>query len=397
MTQHRTLGSAVFRLAACAAVLHLAGLAAAPAAAWSADLHVAGVVDVSGPRVDGRLVVSGGRRLWLLDRPTGALEPFAAGPGGYPGSAGDEPYLALSPGRRVAAAGCAFAPDELYVVEQAAHDVLSIDAGGRSRPFARVDGVDSLNGIAFDTVGRFGNRLLVIGPSRGATVVAAIDCRGAVERITERAPTVEGGMAVAPPGFGAFGGDLVAPDELSGRIVAIRPDGSTAEVARSGLPAGGDIGVEGIGFAPPGFVEGGGDAYFADRSTPGNPHPGTDSLLHVDAARLAAAGVRDGDLLAATEGGARTVAVRCAAACQVTEVAAGPGQAHGEGHLVVVADRPGAAAPDLPQAADLGAAARTQTLVARLAIGLAVGLPAAAVLGWLAVRRRRRRRSAASQ
>ncbi|HSR26433.1 MAG TPA: hypothetical protein VLW53_22970 [Candidatus Eisenbacteria bacterium] len=383
------------RLAACAAVLHLLGLASVSAPAWSTDLHVAGVVDVSVPRTDGRLVVSGGRRLWLLDRRTGGLAPFAAGPGGYPGGAGDEPYLALSPGRRVAAAGCAFAPDELYVVEQAAHDVLRIDAGGRSHPFARVDGVDSLNGIAFDTVGRFGNRLLVIGPSRGATVVAAIDCRGAVERVTERAPAVEGGMAVAPPGFGAFGGDLIAPDELSGRIVAVRPDGSTAEVAQSGLPAGGDIGVEGVGFVPRGFAEGGGDAYFADRATPGNPHPGTDSLLRLDAARLTAAGVQDGDLLAATEGGARTIAVRCAPTCRVREVAAGPAQAHGEGHLVVVADRPAGAAPDLPEAADLGAAARTQALLTWLAAGLA-GVVVLLGAGWLAVRLRRRR-SGASQ
>jgi hypothetical protein len=381
------------RLAACATVLHLAGLAAAPGASWATDLHVTGVVDVSAARADGRLVVSGGRRLWLLDRPTGALAPFAGGPDGYPGSAGDEPYLALSPGRRVAAAGCVFPPDEVYVVEQAAHDVLRVDVGGRSHPFARVDGVDSLNGIAFDTVGRFGNRLLVIGPSRGATAVAAIDCRGAVERVTERAPTMEGGMAVAPPGFGAFGGDLVAPDELSGRIIAVRPDGSTAEVARSGLPTGGDIGVEGLGFVPSGFAAGGGEAYFADRATPGNPHPGTDSLLRLAAAPLMAAGVRDGDLLAATEGGARTIAVRCAASCGVWEVAAGPAQAHGEGHLVVVADRPPGVTPDLPQAADLGAAARTQALVTRLAIGLgaAVILLAAA---WLAVWLRHRRAGA---
>lgn len=367
-------------------------LTATPAlagAAWSTALHVTGVVDVSAARTDGRLVVSGGKRLWLLDRKSGATTPFADGPGGYPGSAGDEPYLALSTGRRVADAGCAFAPDELFVIEQAAHDVLRIDADGRSHPFARVDGVESLSGIAFDTVGRFGNRLLVIGPSRGATAVAAIDCRGGVRRITERAPTAEGGIAVAPPGFGAFGGDLIAPDELSGRIVAISPDGSTAVVADSGLPTGGDIGVEGVGFVPAGFAAGGA-AYFADRATPGNAHPGTDSLLRLDARELLAAGVREGDLLAATEGGARTIAVRCTATCSVREVAAGPTQAHGEGHLVAVADRPAAGRTNLAQAADLGRSAWVQALLTYLAAGL-LGLAVLAAAAWLVLRTRARR------
>ena len=56
-------------------------------------------------------------------------------------------------------------------------------------------------------------------------------------------------------------------------------------IARSGLATGQDIGVEGVGFVPPGFA-GGGAAYFADRATSGNPHPGTDSLLRLDAGSL---------------------------------------------------------------------------------------------------------------
>lgn len=376
------------------AATHLAAQAAAPTpgvVAWSTQLHVAGVVDVSTPRSDGRLVVSGGSRLWLLDRRTGSLVPFAAGPGGYPGGAGDEPYLTLTPGGRVAAAGCSFAADELYVIQQATQDVLRIDLSGRAHRFAHVDGVDSLGGIAVDTVGRFGGRLLVVGPSHGATVVAAIDCRAQVVHITDRAPTMEGGIAVAPPGFGAFGGDLVGADELSGQIFAVRPDGSTALIARSGLPAGGDIGVEGVGFVPSGFGAGGA-AYFADRSTPGNPHPGTDSLLRMDARELGAAGVRDGDLLAATEGGARTIGVSCAPDCRVAEVAAGPPQAHGEGHVVVVADHPSGAPATLPEASNLGAAARIQALITRVAIGL-LAAAALALVAWLALRLRRRRRS----
>ena len=369
----------------------LASLAAGPAPlTWSTRLHVTGVLDVSAPRTDGRLVVTGGSRLWLLERRTGALTPFATGPGGYPGAAGDEPYLALSAGTRVPAANCAFARDDLYVIQQGTRQVLRIDAAGASQKFATVDGVDSLGGIAFDTTGRFGGRLLVIAPRHGATAVVAIDCRGAVEHVTDFAPAMEGGIAVAPAGFGAFGGDLIAADELSGQVLAVRPDGSTALVARSGLPAGGDIGVEGVGFVPPGFGAGG-TAYFADRATANNPHPGTDTLLQLDAGALAAAGVRDGDLLAATEGGARTIAVRCAASCSVSEVAAGPPPAHGEGHLMVVADHPAAAAPTLGEASDLGAAARTQTLLTRLAAGALVAVAVAiAVLLALWLRRRRR-------
>jgi hypothetical protein len=265
-----------------------------------------------------------------------------------------------------------------------------VDAAGRAGRFAHVDGVDSLSGIAFDTTGRFGNRLLAIGPSRGATVVVAIDCRAAVAHLTDRAPTMEGGIAVAPPSFGPYGGDLVGADELSGQVLAVRPDGSTAVVARSGLPAGGDIGVEGIGFLPPGFAAGG-TAYFADRSTPGNRHPGTDSLLRLDARALVAAGARDGDLLAATEGGARTIAVECGpSSCRVLDVAAGPAAAHGEGHVVAVADRSTSAAADLPEAPDLGAAARTQTVLTWLTAG-ALGAALLLLAGW-AVRRRRRRR-----
>jgi hypothetical protein len=66
----------------------------------------------------------------------------------------------------------------------------------------------------------------------------------------------------------------------------------------------------------------------------GNPHPGDDAVLRIDAAALAAAGVRPGDLLVATEGGAHTVAVTCTSLCSVRHVADGPAVAHLEGHIV---------------------------------------------------------------
>ncbi len=60
-------------------------------------------------------------------------------------------------------------------------------------------------------------------------------------------------------------------------------------------------------------------------------------LLRVSSAALFAAGARPGDLLVATEGGAKTDAVRCASdGCTVRHVADGPAIAHGEGHIAIV-------------------------------------------------------------
>ncbi|MBJ7598733.1 MAG: hypothetical protein DLM67_02680 [Candidatus Nephthysia bennettiae] len=363
--------------------------AAAPLS-WSRSLHVPGVLDVAGPRSDGETVVAAAGRLLVLEPATGSQRQFAAGAGGYSGSSGGEPYIALSTGSRVASAGCSFGLDDLFVLQlEPAGGVLRIDGQGRPHPFATVDGVASLNGITFDSTGRFGGRLLVTGPSHGATVVAAIDCRGQVMHITDAAPVVEGGIAVAPAGFGAYGGDLVAPDELSGNLYAIRPDGSSSVLARSGLPGGGDIGVEGVGFVPAGFTSGGA-AYFADRSTPGNPHPGTDSLLRLDGKSLSGVRVREGDLLAATEGGAALIAVHCGQTCEVTRIVAGD-SAHGEGHLLVAGPGPATRGQVLPEASDLGRAA----LVQRLLFWGGAGLVAALVLTLVSLVVLRRRRASA--
>lgn len=84
---------------------------------------------------------------------------------------------------------------------------------------------------------------------------------------------MEGGIAVAPASFGRYGGDLVAAREASGRIFAVSPGGTVVTLAASGLPRGGDIGVESTGFVPPGF--GASDAaYLSDRYSKDNPHRG---------------------------------------------------------------------------------------------------------------------------
>jgi len=141
---------------------------------------------------------------------------------------------------------------------------------------------------------------------------------------------VEGGIAVAPATFGRFGGDLIAPDEGTGLVYAVDPAGTVVTLARSGLPAGGDIGVESAGFVPAGAAA----AYLSDRFSGRNKHPGDNAILRLTAAELARSGIRAGDLLVATEGSARTIDVRCAAACAVRYVAAGPAIAHAEGHIV---------------------------------------------------------------
>lgn len=316
-----------------AAALALWPATALAAPAWEQWQAVGGVFDLGGPRSDGSLLVAGSAALYTLS-PDGALTPFARGSGGYKDDPDAEAYLAVSPGLS-GGAGCTFAKDDAFILRlHAPVGVTRVDAtGSQSGPFANVD-APALNGIAFDTTGQFGHALLVTAPVNGKTEVAAVDCTGAVQVITKTAPVVEGGLAVAPSTFGSFGGDLIAPDEFSGVIWAIAPDGSATQVANPGLPKGGDIGVESVAFVPSGFTRRGGSVYYSDRGTPGNPHPGTDHVLRLSSVDLAAAGVQDGDMLVATEGGASMIDVRCATACQVTPVVPTPTTAHGEGHLV---------------------------------------------------------------
>src|SRR5215467_13737965 len=329
------------RAALAVLALLLAGLAPADVEGpvWESWRHIAGVFDVVGPRSDGRLLVAGSGRLLLVDR-MGTVVPFATGPEGYADDAGAEAYLAVSPGLHVTGGGCDFAPDEAFVLRlHQPFGVTRVSTSGIAQPFAAIAGTESLNGIAFDTTGRFDHRLLVSGPVHGRTAIVAIDCHGAANVITAAAPVLEGGLAVAPSGFGSFAGALLAPDELSGRIYAIDPDGGVRTVADAGLPTGGDIGVESVGFVPSGFKRGG-KVYYSDRATANNPHPGTDNLLRLDAQAIARLGVQDGDLLAATEGGATMIAVHCGASCSVTLIVDTATNAHGEGHLLAVADSP---------------------------------------------------------
>ncbi|HEY3116237.1 MAG TPA: hypothetical protein VGK54_05805 [Chloroflexota bacterium] len=313
-------------------------IASAQPIPWERWQHLEGVVDVGSPRSDGKLVVMAAGYLFLVS-PVGSIEPFARGSDGFAGPADAEPYFVVAPVLPLAP-DCIFRVDDVFILDVGyPSGVIRVDGAGRASHFATVQDVDSLYGIAFDTTGGFGYKLLVTGQHSGITTVAAVDCRGRVTIVTDSAPVVEGGVAVAPPGFGSFGGYLIAPDELSGLLWAIGPDGAASTVAVPDLPTGRDTGVESMGFVPPGFVSGRGFAYLADRGTPGNSFPGTDSLLRLPAAALAVAGVQDGDLLVATEGGGLTVAIHCDSICTSTQVAAGPSIGHIEGHIVFVPDR----------------------------------------------------------
>ncbi len=304
------------------------GPAAQPARvgpAWSAWVHVHGVVDLTTPDHHGVIIVAAAGRLLTL-APSGRVRGFAPA---YSAPRGLEPYIVRSSGQAVPGAGCRFAAESYALRLAHGNGVTAVSRSGSVRRFAALPRAGLENGIAFDLTGRFGHRLLVTASAHGRTTLFAIDCRARVHVLTRSGPRVEGGVVVAPPGFGRFGGDLIAPDEISGQIYAFAPNGTGTVVSRSGVPHGQDVGVESGGFVPRRFA----NALVADRFTARNRHPGDDVILKLSAATLAAAGVRAGDLLLVGEGGAATVAVSCARVCSVRTVAAGPPEAHIEGHV----------------------------------------------------------------
>ena len=321
------LGAAAITLAACGGGPGRAG--ATPAAAWTVYRHLPGVVDLAGPRADGSFLVAAAGRLFVLAR-DGTLRPFARGAGGYLTATGTEPYLVLAGNDPVGGTRCSFGNDTAFALEPGIRPgVVMISPQGEARRFASLPPGRFLSGITFDSTGRFGHRLLVTAGSGGRTTVFGIGCDGRLSTIAAGAPAVEGGIAVAPAAFGRFGGDLIAADETSGRVYAVDPAGQVITLAQPALPAGGDIGVESAGFVPPRAAA----AYLADRFSARNKHPGDNAILQLSAAQLARAGIRAGDLLIATEGGAKTIDLRCTATCTVRYVAAGPVIAHAEGHI----------------------------------------------------------------
>ena len=294
---------------------------------WTQLAPLPGAVDVAGPRADGRFVVAAAQRGLFLMRKNGSTTPFARGPGGYSAPIG-EPYIALTPAKRVPGAPCSFRRDDVYALQPTtAPGVTKITRSGQASRLVDFPAGSFASTIAYDTVGRFGNRLLVTTTASGKSTLYAIDCRGRTRVVGSNLPLVEGGSAVAPKTFGRFGGKLIAADEHTGRIYAFDAKGRVATVARPNLPAGGDLGVENLGFAPSKFSRKG-VAFLADLGAPGSPTTGTDSVL-----RLHGAPIRTGDLLVATEAGGLTIRVRCKRTCTSRQIARAFDATHGEGHI----------------------------------------------------------------
>jgi hypothetical protein len=325
----------------------LAGPVIADQPAWEQWQRLPGIVDVAS-RADGSLVVMAAGRLYSVAR-SGTVTPFAAGPDGFAaGSADAESYFVITPALSVDDAGCSFNADDLFILDLSSPPGLTrVDSLGKASRFATLPGVDTLGGIAIDTTGTFAHRLLVTGSHQNQTTVFAVDCQGSSTTLTDSAPPLEGGIAVAPTSFGQFAGNLVAPDENTGQLWAIDPAGHATVIIVPSLPTGGDTGVESVGFVPPRFSAGG-FAYLADRGTPDNPFPGTDSILRLSSAALVSAGVQDGDLLVSTEGNGTTVAIHCAATCSIIDAAQGTQGGHIEGHIVAIPDQPASLGLPLP-------------------------------------------------
>jgi len=313
-----------------------AGAASDPAVDWTGLHHETKVVDLAGPGPDGSIFVAANGRLKVIST-GGAIRSFAPG---YSAPSGLEAYMTLSSGQRVPGAGCGWPAANLYALRLTKDPGITVVT-----PQGQVSNLVSLhpngleNGIAFDTTGRFGHRLLVTAttttktPTR-VTTLYAISCNGHVQTLTRTGPRIEGGMVVAPSTFGNFAGDLLAADEYSSKVYAFMPNGHSKLVVRTGVPGGGDIGTESLGIVPARF----GEALVSDRGFPPDKrNPGDDEILKLSRAALTEAGVKPGQLLTVAEGGAGTVVVSCSSTCRARYIGHGPHRAHVEGHVVFTA------------------------------------------------------------
>ncbi len=221
----------------------LVGLAAVPAAAAPAPgLHF-DVFARTGIRLTG--IVWTGKQFLYVENTTnaifagdakgGPLRPFAALP-----NMSEETRCVVSPG------GHRFPAGQIYC-HVPDNRIFRISANGRTvRLFASLPTDETSDGmLAFDTVGRFGYRLVAAtGRSGNATpaggVVYTIGPGGGVKRVGRYAgPGGADQVAVAPTGFGVVAGWAlltVDPGAGSGTVVAIGPRGRTRTIAR--LPDG---------------------------------------------------------------------------------------------------------------------------------------------------------------
>ena len=105
-------------LAGCGAAAHRPQVPALPGH-WVSFRHLAGVVDLAGPRGDGSFAVAAAGHLFVLSR-AGDLRPFARGAGGYATALGPEPYIAVAGGGPVAGTRCSFGSGTIFALQPGA-------------------------------------------------------------------------------------------------------------------------------------------------------------------------------------------------------------------------------------------------------------------------------------
>jgi hypothetical protein len=324
----------------------LLAFAAAPALAgaavpWQKFLKAEGggrINDIVGPDSKNRLTISAGIHLWRVGRNHKQVQFVKPHDGGRLGYLPDRPkfehYIAQVPPVHCGS----FATDDIWGISGPRPRLVRITRKGVFKRGVSLPANLEPTGIVFDTVGDFGFRLLVTesDPATGATSVWAIGCPGLspIQVVAPQPFHLEGGLAIAPPGFGAFGGWLLGTDEGFSSINGASASGAMQEVFRPpGVPIGGDVGLESLAAVPPG-LDATSAAYISDRRTPGNEQPGNGLMLTVGWPALESQGVQAGDVLATTEGGALTYDIRCNPGCSSFPVAYGQPDAHVEGHLV---------------------------------------------------------------
>jgi hypothetical protein len=221
----------------------LVALAAAPAAAAPAPpLHFDVFARTNIPLTG---VVWTGAQFLYIENTTNAI--FAGDAKGGP----PQPFAALPSMTEetrcvVSAGGHKFPARQIYC-HLPDNRIFRLSPDGRTiRLFASLPTRETSDGmLAFDTVGRFGYRLVAAtgrsgDPSLAGGVVYTIGPRGAVHRVGRYAgPGGADQVAIAPAGFGSVAGMAlltVDPGANGGTIVAIGPRGRTRTIAR--LPTG---------------------------------------------------------------------------------------------------------------------------------------------------------------
>jgi hypothetical protein len=321
----------------------LLGVAALPAhagasVAWQKFLKADGggrINDIVGPDSKSRLTTSSGIHLWHVGRnhkQVQFIKPHNGGRLGYlPSNPVFEHYIAQVP-----FAHCAgFKTGDIYGFTGPKPRLVQVTPKGKVKHGISLPSNLEPSGIVFDNPGgAFGGRLLVTERDRstGTTGLLGFGC-GGTRWYASGLPRIEGGITIAPPGFGPWAGWVLGTNESHSQIYAISAGGSLDTVmVPGGAPIGGDRGIETLGAVPWG-LDGASAAFISDRKTPGNIQPGNGLMLSLGWPVLQSQGVQAGDVLAVSEGGAYTFDVRCNPVCSSSLVAYGQPNAHVEGHI----------------------------------------------------------------